>query len=766
MIKRILNPALLLLLLAGCAQKQDLVHKAFQDKKFEHQLEESKQDVPDNQEQGDKAKDETTKVEVLVDKLKEPEAGPSTFNKTGTVERVSPDIFKNDPDAPLLNFEDAKLYDVIYSLCELLGVNFIIDPAVKDQTVTINMVRSDQKLKTSDLFDLLLKLHDLTWVHHGSFISIVPMSSPDVNPGLELLTGSQPNQNLRSEELVMQIIPLRYVKASEVNGVIKEFLSSSARVYEEPKRNVLIIIDKYQHITKAMELIPIFDIDVLEGKKMVYYQLAHVDAVETGGKLQEILAAYGYDQEGGRVSMVPIESLNGLLVVAPSASIFKEIDFWISKFDKEAQYEEDQVFIYKVENTTATSIANTISQIFDLRTTGVGGNRSNQGASARRSTSPFGGGTSNTLNNQQNQRDNVADTDNNRNTPNTPQQQNNRANSRNNSRNNSAGDRLNGGNANSGATLAENPGGEGPLMIVDEDNNSLIFATTPREYSRMYKTLKKLDILPRQVFLEVTVLSVSLSDTMNLGLNWNWNPNPTTGIPSGSKESLTTGFNTDGKGVLSSVYTYQVASGLLTAQVNALRKNGYANLLQQPHIMAIDNQSAAISVGTDIPIQTSTTNLSNIADGNGSTPAVSSNIQYRSTGVALSFTPHINANGVIRLEISLDISDPGNVSGAGAPPISQNSLQTEMIVRDSQTVVMGGLILDQESWDKSTVPLLGRVPLLKHLFTDRSGNNKKSELIVMITPRLVDSEDKSIAISKEFRDKILKEFDGFRKSRY
>lgn len=758
--KRILNPALMLLLLAGCAQKQDLVHKAFTDKKFEHQLEESKQDVPETQEVGDKAKDETTKVEVIKDNLKPAETGPSTFNKTGTADRVNPDIFKNDPDAPLLNFEDAKLYDVIYSLCELLGVNFIIDPTVKDQTVTINMVRSDQKLKTSDLFDLLLKLHDLTWVHHGSFISIVPMSSPDVNPGLELLSGSQPNQNLRAEELVMQIIPLRYVKASEVNGVIKEFLSSSARVYEEPKRNVLIIIDKYQHITKAMELIPIFDIDVLEGKKMVYYQLAHVDAVETTGKLKEILTAYGYDEEGGRVSMVPIESLNGMLVVAPNESIFKEIDFWISKFDKEAQYEDDQVFIYKVENTTAASIANTISQLFDLRTTGVGGGRSNQGASARRSTSGFGGGTSNSLNNQQNQRENVADNDNNQ--RNAQNQQQNRD-SRNNQRNNSNQNRLNGNTANSGSSVAENPGGEGPLMIVDEDNNSLIFATTPRDYSRMYKTLKKLDILPRQVFLEVTVLSVSLSDTMNLGLNWNWNPRPTTAVTGGSVETLSSGFNTDGKGVLSSVYTYQVASGLLTAQVNALRKNGYANLLQQPHIMAIDNQSAAISVGTDIPIQTSTTNLSNIADGNGSTPAVSSNIQYRSTGVALSFTPHINANGVIRLEISLDISDPGNVSGAGAPPISQNSLQTEMIVRDSQTVVMGGLIFDQESWDKSTVPLLGRVPLLKHLFTDRKANNKKSELIVMITPRLVDNEEKSIAISKEFRDKILREFDSFRK---
>ena len=132
----------------------------------------------------------------------------------------------------------------------------------------------------------------------------------------------------------------------------------------------------------------------------------------------------------------------------------------------------------------------------------------------------------------------------------------------------------------------------------------------------------------------------------------------------------------------------------------------------------------------------------------------------------LVLTPHINANGVIRLEISLDISAAGAQSGSEAVPITQNSLSTEMIVRDGQTVVMGGLIFDQEEWSKNSVPLLGRIPILKHFFTNRRTTQSKSELIVMITPRLIDSEQKSIDISREFKDKILKEFESFRGSKF
>ncbi len=740
----------LLLALASCAQKkQDLVHKAFEDKDFGRQLPKQDQRQPEPPEKEEE--DEKTKSSVIVDNIK-PVQEETVYMETGKAERPRANPFEKDPLAPAFNFDEVQIYEIIRTLADLMELNYIIDPAVQDQAVTIRIAESDNRFRTSELFDLILKLHDLTMIVHDNYVHIVPISSPEVNPGLDLLFGSKPNENLRKEELAIQLIPLKYVAPSEMSTIAKEFLSPSARIYEEPKNNILIIIDKAQYVAKVLEMAPIFDVDALHNKKMVFYQLAHVDAVEIVAKLQEIMTTYGYDAEGERLNMMAIETLNGVLVVSTSGAIFKELDFWIAKFDQEAQFEEDQVFVYQIQNTTAYNIAYTLSQIYGLQTPLGGQAGGPNNISQRRTTNPNlnpRGGVNNT-NNRNNRGQNNTNT-NFRNQQN-PQTQTNRPQRPTPSRNNRA----------SARDGAQDP--DAPTMIVDEDNNSLIFLTTSREYNRILKTLKKLDILPRQVFLEVTVLSVELTDLFQFGINWTGS---NAGDPNAKNSTFSSSFSGEGSdpSILSSSYTYVGLTSRIQASLTAAKQKGYANVLQQPHIMAIDNKPATISVGTDVPITTTTTNLTDVVDGGANNPASSSTVQYRNTGVTLGFTPHINANGVIRLEIGLDISQAGAQAGTEAVPISQNALETEMIVRDGQTIIMGGLIFNQENWGKETVPFLGRIPLLKHLFTKRNSTVRKNELVVMITPRLVDSEEKSIAISKEFKEKILEEFETFKDSR-
>lgn len=738
--------AALMLVAGACSKREDLIDKAFQQNRFEQRLESEVNKDP-VEEPTEESKGETA-VEVLVDNLKQ-KSETSTFQKTGTEEHPVKEMFPGDAEAPALKLEDAQLFDVIDILCKSMNINYILDPSVKDQTITISMVEGDTKIKISELLDLLLKLHDLTMIKRGNFLFIAPIASPEVNPGLEILYGTQPNNNLRREELAIQIIPLKYVKPADMANVVKDFMSPSGRVLEESRNNLLILIDKYQFISKIMELIPTFDVDVLGNKRMSFYELAHVDAVETGDKLAEILSVYGYDQESERLKMIPIETLNGILVVADSEEIFKELDYWMKKFDQEAQFEEETIFIYHVEYTTADSIANTITQLFGFQTS-YGGTQGGFGGgsnpiSRRRTTDPNRDPSGRTSRTNNNQRGGATGTN-----------------------NNPAGQNANGTiNSNQRGQNQVKPG-EGPIMIVDVENNALVFQTTPREYARVRKVLKKLDILPRQVFLEVAVLSVSYNDAQSIGVAWGANNNATANPPS-NPNSVAGNFG-GGDGDSSSfglAYSYTAATNQIQASISAAKNRGYVNVLQQPHIMAIDNKAASISVGSDVPIATTTTNINQITDGSSVTPASSSTIQYRQTGVSLSFTPHINANGVIRMTISLDLSEAGaQSSSAQAVPISSNNLETEMIVRDGQTVVMGGLIFDQEQWSRDTVPFVERIPLLRHLFTDRSSSNSKRELIVTITPRLVDSEEKSIAISKEFKEKILEEFKSFKRSRY
>lgn len=719
---------LLCLMIASCQKRQDLINKAFEDKNFDEQL--AKTEELKAPEEEDPEEEKETTSEVLIDKTKPP-VEESNYVVSGTEDSPNPITFSKDPEVTEFSYEEAPVFTLIELLAKNMGLNYIIDPSIKDQSVTMNLVATDNPMKSSDLLDLILKLHDLTMVKRDPFVYIVPISSAEVNPGLEILYGTKPNRNLRNEELVIQLIPLKYIAPSDMATVIKEFLSGSARILEEPKNNLLIIIDKAHHIRKAMELIPIFDVDVLAGKKMVYYELAHVDSVETAGRLQEILSVYGFEEDTGGLSILPIETLNGILVVARQQDIFKELDFWISKFDKEAQFEEEQIFVYHVENTTADNIASTLGQLYGLQAgiSGRGAGRGSSAASNRRTTSP-------NLNPQD-------DT----NRTQDQQQQSSLTNRR---------QAITGGEAGQ------------PAMIVDEENNAIIFKTTPREYYRIRKDLKKLDILPRQVFLEVTVLSVSLNDTYSLGINWSaGNRIPDDAGVSNGDEIVSSSFiqpSDTEPPAFSGAYTIARATSFVRATINAAKQKGYVNVLQQPHIMAIDNKTANLAVGQDVPIITSTNNISNIGQGNGLSPATSSTIQYRNTGVTLGFTPHINANGIIRLEINLQISEPQPTNAQGGTPISNNQLETEMIVRDGQTVVMGGLIADTETWDRNGVPLLSRIPLLRHFFQTKSNALSKRELIVMITPRLIDSEEKSIEISKEFKEKILKEFESFQTS--
>ncbi len=720
--KRIWMCAALLYVLgiSACQKKTNLVDKAFEGKKFDHRIGDQDQapDLPDEVKEP-----EGEKSEVLVDNLPEP-SGKSEFLTTDKEDRTA---FPGErpvtvnPPSPILNFEDAKLYDIIHTLCEVMEVNFIIDPSVKDQTITIGMIEGDHKMTTLELFDLILKLHNLTYVANQSFLRIVPIESPDVMPGIRLLHGAIPNPNLMIEELAIQIVPLRYTTPSDISAVVKEFLSPTARIMEEPINNLLIIMDKYNFIAKAMEVIPIFDINVLQNKKMVLYNLSHVDAVDTATELQEILAAYGLEGDE-RVKFFPILSLNAVMVVSSVAEVFDEIKFWIEKLDKEAQFEEPQVFVYQIQNTTADVLSSMLSQIYGFAAGGAGQGRTNTAASQRRTTSPTG--NPNDQNNRtQDQRQTAAGAEN-------PELQ-----------------------SLPGADAARN-------MIIDTDNNALLFNTTPREYYKILKTLVKLDILPRQVFMEVTVLNVSLKDGYNLGVNWNASSGNQDTDPSRSRSFS---FTPDGTAFS---YSYTALTKSIVAAVSAAKNKGYANVLQQPHIMALDNKQASISIGDDIPIVTSNINIPGVGSGTDQV-VTSNNVQYRKTGVDLQFTPHINANGVIRLEINLSISSVGAEvsSGNGQPSISNNELSTEIIVRDNQTIVMGGMISDSEQWGKDTIPFLGRIPLIKHLFTRRDSSSSKAELIVLITPRLIDNEEKSIEISTEFKEKILKEFENFKEER-
>jgi general secretion pathway protein D len=304
------------------------------------------------------------------------------------------------------------------------------------------------------------------------------------------------------------------------------------------------------------------------------------------------------------------------------------------------------------------------------------------------------------------------------------------------------------------ARAAGDAGGTGGTGIVrnlqavaDKDNNTIIIVATPIEYSIIESALKKLDVPARQVLIEMTIAEIQLNDTLQFGVEWlftggppnnrgyggNVN-NPTTAI---TPAAGTGNFQNGISGLLSQGFTYLIQSskfpGGVAAALRLLDSYGNTKIISNPHIAALDNQKATIKVGNRIPVPQS------VIVG-GTANAVASSTQYIDTGVLVQVTPYINAGGLVTLEIQAEVSNAPEFTPGEAPPINTRSVQTNLAVPSGQTMVMGGLILDQDSNSSDGLPLLARIPVVGGLFGNQSLTKNRSELVLFVTPRVVDSE--------------------------
>jgi general secretion pathway protein D len=189
------------------------------------------------------------------------------------------------------------------------------------------------------------------------------------------------------------------------------------------------------------------------------------------------------------------------------------------------------------------------------------------------------------------------------------------------------------------------------------------------------------------------------------------------------------------------------------AELNALATKGRLNVISSPHVLASDNQEAKIDVSQEIPLASGTTNVSS-----GSTISETT-IEYRDTGVILSVTPHINERGLVTMDISEEVSNyDGNINvgkeGNEYPVFSKRVVKTTLTVGHGQTVAIGGLIRDREREETRGLPCLIDVPVIKYLTGSWSKETEKIELIVLITPRVVDDMDDVEAMTNEFKQKV------------
>ncbi|WP_076416919.1 secretin N-terminal domain-containing protein [Colwellia sp. UCD-KL20] len=256
---------------------------------------------------------------------------------------------------------------------------------------------------------------------------------------------------------------------------------------------------------------------------------------------------------------------------------------------------------------------------------------------------------------------------------------------------------------------------------LDKQQNALIFNTTPIEYKKILSLLEKIDVLPGQVILDVTILEVTLKDDMKSGIDWLYNN--ATSLPNATKVDFLS------SGSIAGFFT----SGDWQSNFNWSEEQDDARVISRPYLIVRDGESASITSGDQIPI------ITQVVEDTGNTGSVSNSVQYRSTGVNVSLTPTINSNGVISLSVAMSVSSSKASANTQVqtPTITNRAITTEIIARNGQTVALGGLIQENKNAIDNGVPVLGSLPILGKLFSSTTDTFTRTELVMLITTKIV-----------------------------
>jgi general secretion pathway protein D len=326
-----------------------------------------------------------------------------------------------------------------------------------------------------------------------------------------------------------------------------------------------------------------------------------------------------------------------------------------------------------------------------------------------------------------------------------------------------------------GAAILEGVAGdlEGDVVIeAYEDINALIIKSTPRAYLALLETIKRLDIQPKQVLIEVLVAEVSLTDETRLGIEWllktslhieGQDLDVFGGFTSGARDFIR--FNAEKKGFdqtvvdkvlqfptggFASVIDPQRFAALITAQA----LNGNVNVLASPHILALDNKEAKIEIGDEVPVATSVTQAGVDSTVIGNT---TSQVQFKSVGTILTVTPHINEKKQVTLKVSQEVSEIGDtvkIGGEDFTGFKTRKANTTAIVQDGHTLIIGGIIQERNIMTRAGLPFLSSIPVLGYLFGTTTDAVQKRELILLITPHVVSNKEEADELTEEYRNRI------------
>lgn len=635
-----------------------------------------------------------------------------------------------------LRFESAPLGDVAHAILrELMRVNYVIHPPLNG-SVTLASPQPISAERALAMLEAALQANGYQMVRDaaGTYHIGKPEQLRGISPGVAVLDA--PNAAIPAGQGVL-VVPLRYIGAAEMAAILRPFTPEGAIARVDALRNLLVLVGARAQLDGWLDLVHTFDVNLLAGMSVGVFPLQHISARDVDAALRALAnpgaaattanrpsasgaagvaaaASAGVPAaltDGaalvpvpvlGALRVMPLERANAVVVVTPRAEYLDLAREWIARLDQPGLGGNDQqLFVYRVQNGNARHLAEVLAGLFGTApnptapTSGVA-----PGAAAQTVSSAGANATLTAL----------------------PA---------------SAGQAAQASQA-PAVTLAG-----GLRVMADQFNNAIVVWGSAGQFRQVEQALKRLDVAPAQVLIEASIVEVQLIDDLQYGIQWYFTDRHGSNTGSGVLSALAN--LGDARGAFT--YTLRGASGNIRAVLNALAEKSLIKVISSPSLMVLDNHTASIVVGNQQPVRTAET----VTNGGN----VTTSITYKDTGVSLTVTPSVNAGDVVTLQLQQAVTDVGAIDSAtGQRAFLQRQIGSRVAVRSGETLVLGGLIRDNNTAGSAGLPVAKDIPLLGWLFGAQNRSANRTELIVLITPRVLRSADDAAQAAQEARQRM------------
>jgi len=694
----------------------------------------------------------------------------------------------------VLNVQGASLIDIVDMLARQLRINYILDPRVKG-SVIINTYGEIRNVGARALLETILRINGAAIVQVGDIYRIVPVGDASRLP-------IEPQVDAKAfpddERIMLNLVFLKYATVGELFKLLQPFVGEGGTMTSYEPANLLLIMDNSRNMKRTMELVQLFDNDTLASMRVRLFEVRNGRPSDLAREMDTVMKAVSLGEKESAVKFLPIDRINTIVAIAPNPGVFDQVGAWLTKLDiaPKATAGTKSNYVYRVKYGCASSLASAIMQLYvgypygmgmgmgmgdncSLTSSsltpgglssgggggyggggyggggyggggygGYGGGYGGYGAyGGGMYGSAYGGGmygggmaalaAAGPANAAAvgaaaaSQAQNAAAA--------TPM---------------SSPDQT-GSYLGYGAQFF-GPGSKVPRVIPNPMDNTLLIQATPQDYQEILKLLEQLDVAPRQVLVEAKIYEVNLQgefasgvqaylQSLNAAQPSGWTSNALQAISSGTSTTLTAGMLVGN-------------SRQLLAVLTASEQHQRVKLVSAPRLIATDSIAATMNVGDTVPTLTSQA-AGNITVGGNST--VFQGISNVQTGVTLNVLARVTPGGIVTMKIQQDVSAPvAPAAGAGiqSPSFSQRSFTTQITVQDGDTIAIGGIISDSDTYSTSGIPILNRIPFIGAAFGSKSVSKSRTEMVVLMTPRIIYDTNQIVEASDEVKS-------GFKKLR-